>query len=29
MKPRSFCPNCKTQLTWRENIPLISYLIQK
>ena len=29
IKPRSFCPNCKTQLTWRENIPLISYLIQK
>ena len=29
VKPRSFCPQCKTQLTWRENIPLISYLIQK
>ena len=29
IKPRSFCPKCKTQLTWRENIPLISYLIQK
>ena len=29
VKPRSFCPKCKTQLTWRENIPLISYLIQK
>jgi len=29
IKPRSFCPKCKTQLTWRENIPLISYLIQR
>ena len=28
IKPRSFCPKCKTKLTWRENIPLISYLIQ-
>ena len=27
--PRSFCPNCKNKLTWRENIPLISYLIQR
>tara|TARA_Y100001978_G_scaffold187445_1_gene188007 strand:+ start:162 stop:980 length:819 start_codon:yes stop_codon:yes gene_type:complete len=27
--PRSFCTNCKTKLTWRENIPLISYLIQR
>ena len=27
--PRSFCPKCKTKLTWRENIPLISYLIQR
>ena len=26
--PRSFCPKCKTQLTWRENIPFISWLIQ-
>ena len=26
--PRSFCPKCKTQLTWRENIPLLSWLIQ-
>ena len=26
--PRSFCPKCKTKLTWKENIPLISYLIQ-
>ena len=28
IKPRSFCPKCNTQLTWRENIPLISWLIQ-
>ena len=28
ISPRSFCPNCKTQLTWRENIPFISWLIQ-
>ncbi len=27
--PRSFCPNCKKNLTWKENIPLISWLIQK
>ena len=26
--PRSFCPKCKTQLTWQENIPFISWLIQ-
>jgi len=29
IKPRSFCPKCKTKLTWRENVPLISWLIQK
>ncbi len=29
IKPRSFCPKCKTKLTWRENIPLISWLIQR
>ena len=28
IKPRSFCPKCKTKLTWTENIPLISWLIQ-
>ncbi len=28
IKPRSFCPSCNTQLTWRENIPLISWFIQ-
>ncbi len=26
---RSFCPKCKSKLTWRENIPLISWLNQK
>ena len=29
IKPRSFCPKCKIKLTWRENIPLISWLIQR
>ena len=29
VKPRSFCPNCKNKLTWRENIPLISWIIQR
>ena len=29
IKPRSFCPECKIKLTWRENIPLISWLWQK
>ena len=29
VRPRSFCPKCKTKLTWRENIPLISWLIQR
>ena len=29
VKPRSFCPKCKTELTLRENIPLISYLLQR
>ena len=27
--PRSYCPKCKSKLTWKENIPLISYLIQR
>ena len=27
--PRSFCPSCKNKLSIRENIPLISYLIQR
>ena len=29
VKPRSFCPSCKKKLTWRENIPLISWIIQR
>ena len=29
VKPRSFCPKCTNKLTWRENIPLISWLIQR
>ncbi len=29
VKPRSFCPKCKSMITWRENIPLLSWLIQK
>ena len=29
IKPRSVCPQCKNKLTIRENIPLISYLIQR
>ena len=24
--PRSFCPECGRQLSWRENIPILSYL---
>ena len=27
--PRSFCPKCKTRISWRENIPLLSWLMQK
>ena len=29
IKPRSFCPKCKNKLTWRENIPLISWFLQR
>ena len=29
VKPRSFCPQCKKKLTWRENIPLISWIVQR
>lgn len=25
--PRSYCPNCDKQLTWWENIPLLSYIL--
>lgn len=26
---RSFCPNCKHQLSWKDNIPLLSYIFLK
>lgn len=26
-RPRSHCPDCKTPLRWRDNIPLVSWLI--
>ncbi len=29
VRPRSFCPKCQTNLSFKENIPLISYLIQR
>lgn len=29
IEPRSFCPKCKYKLTWKENLPLISWIIQK
>ena len=29
VKPRSFCPNCRHKLSWTENIPLISWIIQR
>lgn len=29
IKPRSFCPKCKSKINLKENIPLISYLLQK
>ena len=29
IKPRSFCPKCKTKLTWKENVPLISWFLQR
>jgi leader peptidase (prepilin peptidase)/N-methyltransferase len=27
VKPRSFCPHCKKQIAWYENIPLVSYVL--
>ena len=29
VSPRSFCPNCKYQIPFYRNIPLISYILQK
>jgi leader peptidase (prepilin peptidase)/N-methyltransferase len=29
VRPRSRCLNCERQLSWYENIPVVSYLIQK
>ena len=29
IKTRSFCPKCKTKITLKENIPLISWVIQR
>ena len=29
VSPRSFCPKCKSKITWRENIPIFSWIIQK
>ena len=29
ISPRSFCPKCKTKIKFRENIPIISWIIQK
>jgi len=26
---RSFCPHCKTQIPWRRNIPLLTWLLQR
>ncbi len=25
--PRSFCPNCKHYLSWKDNIPILSYIL--
>ena len=29
IKPRSHCPRCKNTIPWRENIPLLSWVLQK
>ena len=29
IKPRSFCPKCETKLSWIENVPLLSWIIQR
>ncbi|HPM43602.1 MAG TPA: prepilin peptidase, partial [Candidatus Omnitrophota bacterium] len=27
VKPRSYCPKCKRQILWSNNIPIVSYLV--
>lgn len=27
VKPRSFCPKCEKQISWYDNVPLVSYLL--
>lgn len=29
IKPNSFCPNCKHEIKWYDNIPIISYIVLK
>ena len=29
LRPRSFCPECKNTISWRSNIPLLSFLVQR
>jgi len=29
VKPRSHCPHCKKTISWRDNIPLLSYVLLK
>lgn len=29
IKPRSFCPECQTQIKWYDNIPILSFLFLK
>ena len=30
MRPlRSFCPGCRRQLTWSENLPIVSWALQR
>ncbi|MDD5355629.1 MAG: prepilin peptidase [Candidatus Omnitrophica bacterium] len=29
VKPRSHCPHCKKTISWRDNIPLLSYILLK
>lgn len=29
VRPRSFCPHCRANIRWRDNIPVLSYLLLK